>query len=92
MNFMTWTSLFWINRKIQLIINRHNNKKREIKTGICQGFLVSPIFFLIYISKIFNKVLKTSFLIIFLLFIDDLSFIALSSSVKEILKARKKVA
>lgn len=44
------------------------------------------IFFLIYISKVFNKISKTSFLVIFLFFIDDLKFITVENSVKKIVK------
>lgn len=53
---------------------------------------MSPIFFLIYISRVFNKVAETSLLVILLSFVDDLSFIALGSSIKEIVKALEKIA
>lgn len=33
-NLVTSTNSFLINQKIQLVINRHNNKKRKIQTGI----------------------------------------------------------
>lgn len=47
---------------------------------------------LIYISKVIDKVAKTSSLVISLSFINNLGFIASSSLVKEIVKALKKVA
>ena len=53
---------------------------------------MSPIFFLIYISGVFNKVSKISPLVTSLSFVDDLGFIALGSSVKEIVKILEKVA
>ena len=85
-NFVTWTSFFHIGRKVQLVIDRHDNKKRDIETGISQGSLVSPILFLIYISNVFNKVSEKTPLVMSLLFINDLRFIASGSSVKEDVK------
>ena len=89
---MTWTGSFLTDRKVQLVIDGHNNKEREIETGIPQGFPVSPILFLIYISGVFNKVSETSPLVTSLSFINDLGFIASGSSVKEMIKALEKVA
>ena len=74
------------------MIDRHDNKDRKIEIGIPQGSPVSPILFLIYISGIFNKILETSPLVTSLFFIDDLSFIASGSSVKEVVKTYEKVA
>lgn len=68
------------------------NKEREIETGIPQGFSVLPILFLIYISGIFDKVTETSPSVTSLSFIDDLGFIASSSSVKKVVKALEKDA
>ena len=33
-DFVTWTDLFLTDRKIQLVIDGHNNKERKIQTGI----------------------------------------------------------
>ena len=49
-DLVTWTGSFLTNRKVQLVIDGHDNKEREIETGIPQGSPVSPILFLIYIS------------------------------------------
>lgn len=70
----------------------HDNKKKIINTKISQGFLLSSIFFLIYISRIFIKVSKTSSLAMSLFFMNDLGFIALGSFIKEIVKAYKNIA
>lgn len=78
--------------KIQLVIDKYDNKKRKIESGIPQDSPISPIFFLIYISWAFMKVSKINCLVMSLLFIDDLSFIALCSLIKKIVKALKKVA
>ena len=87
-----WTRSFLTDRKIQLVIDGHDNKERAIETGIPQGSPVSPILFLIYISGIFDSVSKTSPNIMSLSFVDDLGFIASGYSVKEIAKALEKVA
>ena len=70
----------------------HDNKEKEIKTGIQQGSPVSPILFLIYISGVFNKVSETNPLVISLSFVDDLGFVASGSFVKELVKTLEKVA
>lgn len=57
-----------------------------------QGFLISPILFLIYINQVLNKVIKTCFLITFFSFIDNLEFITLDSLVKEMIKTIEKTA
>ncbi len=91
-DLVTWTGSFLTNRKVQLVIDRHDNKKRDIETGIPQGSPVSPILFLIYISGVFNKVSEKSPLVTSLSFIDDLGFIASGSSVKELVKTLEDVA
>ena len=90
-DLVTWTDSFLTNRKIQLVIDGHDNKEKEIETGIPQGSPVSPILFLIYISGVFNKVLEANPGVISLSFVDDLGFIALGSSVKEVVKPLKKL-
>lgn len=74
-----WMSFFFIGWKVYVIINKYNNKESNVKTEIPQDFLVSPIFFLLYISNIFNKVSKKTPLITFLLLIYGLGFIVLGS-------------
>lgn len=90
-DLMTWTSSFMLDRKIQLMIDGHDNKERDIETRIPQGSPVSPILILIYISGVFNKVSETSPSVTSLSFVDDLGFIASNSSVKGIVKVLKKV-
>ena len=91
-DLVTWTGSFLTGRKVQLVIDGHDNKERNIETGIPQGSPVSPILFLIYISGVFNKVTEISPLVTSLSFVDDLGFIALGSSVKEIIKTLENVA
>ena len=91
-NLVTWTGFFLTDQKVQLVINGHNNKKREIETEIPQGSPTSPIFFLIYINKVFNKIAETSLWVTSLSFVDDLGFTTSSSSIKEIVGSLKKVA
>lgn len=91
-DLITWTGSLLTDRKVQLVIDGHENKEREIETGIPQGSPVSPILFLIYISGVFDKVSETSPLVTSLSFVDDLGFIASGSSVKEVVKLLENVA
>ena len=90
-DFICWTKSFLINPKLQLIIDGHNNPENNIETGIPQGSPVSPILFLIYISGVYEQVEKKLPEIVSLSFVDDLGFIALGTSVKEIAKALENV-
>lgn len=85
-DLVTWASSFLTDRKVQLVIDRPNNKEKEINTGISEDPSISPIFSLTYICRVFAKISKTS-----LLFIDNLGFLASGSSVKEIVRSLKKV-
>ena len=49
-DLVAWTKSFLTDRKVQLVIDGHENKEREIETGIPQGSPVSPILFLVYIN------------------------------------------
>lgn len=89
---VTWTGFFLINRKIQLIIDKHNNKNKELETGICSRSPISLNLFLIYISGILNKIFKTSLLITSLLFIDNLGFITSGNLVKKFVKIFENIA
>lgn len=80
-----------MNRKVQLIINRHDNIERDIETTILQGFLLFLILFLIYISRVFDKALEARLLIQLLSFNYDLGFIVTSSSIKEFVKTLEEV-
>ena len=91
-DLVTWRDSFLTNRKIHLVIDRYDNKEKEIETGIPQGSPVLPILFLIYISGVFNKILETNPRIISLSFVDELRFIASDNSVKEVVKTLEKVA
>ena len=91
-NLMMWTKSFLTNKKVQLVIDGHNNKEREIETGIPQGSSVSRILFLIYISGVFDTVTDNTPIVISLSFFDDLGFIASGNSVQEIAKTLETVA
>ena len=91
-DLVTWTGSFLTDRKIQLVIDGHDNEEREVETGIPQGSPVSPILFLIYISGVFDKISEISPRVTSLSFINDLRFIASSSLVKEVVKILEKVA
>ena len=81
---VAWTKSFLTNRNIQLVIDGHDNKEREIETGILQGSSVLLILFLIYISGVFDVVSENNPTVISLSFVDDLGFITSGTSVREI--------
>lgn len=62
-----------------------------MKTRTSQRLPVLPILFLIYISKVFLEIEFYLLQIIYLLFIDDLSFLVASKCVMKIKKILKKV-
>lgn len=83
-NLIGWTQFFLIDRKVDIIIDRYKNLRRDIKTGILQDFPVSSILFLIYIIGVFDTVTATSAEVTSVLFMDDLGFLARSNSIKEV--------
>ena len=86
-----WIWSFFINQKIQLIIDGHANQEEIIETEILQRSFVSPIFFLICISGVFDQVEENLPRVVLLSFIDDLGVIASGASVKEIAKTLEKI-
>ena len=91
-DLVAWTRSFLIDRKIQIIIDGHENKEREIEAGIPQGSPVSPILFLIYISGVFDSVSESCPSVTDLSFVDDLGLIVSRSSVEDIALTLEKVA
>ena len=89
---VAWTKSFLTDRKIQLVIDRHDYKERDIEIGIPQSSLVSPGLFLIYISGVFEAVIKNNLTVTYLSFVDDLGFIASRTLIQEISKTLKIVA
>ena len=90
-NLICWTRLFFINSKLQLIINSHNNHKKVVKLKIPQGSLISSILFLIYINNVFKQFEKKLLGIVSLLFVDFLQSITSRLLVKKMAKTVKKV-
>lgn len=68
--------MFLTNKKVKIITDGHKNLEREIKTGILQGSLISPILFFIYISGVFKAIMAKILRVIFMLFMDNLQFLA----------------
>lgn len=66
-----------------MVIDRHDNKEREIEIGIPQGLPVPPILFLIYISGVFDAIEENNPAVTSVLFIDNLRFIASGISGKK---------
>ena len=84
--------VIFLGRRVQLVIDGHDNRECDIETGIPQGSPVSPILFLIYISGVFDKVAESNPEVTSLSFVDDLGFIASGYSVKGLAKALEGVA
>ena len=91
-DLITWIDCFLTDQKVLLVIDGHDNKERDIETGIPQDSPVSSILFLIYISGVLDKVSEANPLVKSLSFIDNLGFIASGSSVKEVVKTLEEVA
>ena len=75
-----------------MVIDRYDNKEREIKTSILQELPVSLVFFLIYINGVFDVVVENNPAIISLSFVDDLGFIVSDTLVKEISQTLSTIA
>lgn len=75
-----------------LVFDGHNNKEKKMETKVSQGFLITSIFFFIYISGVFDRVLKINNWVTFLSFVDDLKFMALGRLVKKVAKTLKNIA
>ncbi len=86
-----WTQSFLTDRKIEIVINGHINPEKRVETGIPQGLPVSPILFLIYISRVFDAVKEKSLETIFLSFMDDLEFLANGNSLQEVAVSLEKM-
>ena len=78
------------NKWVELVINGHINPKYQVEIRIPQGSLVSPILFLIYISRIFLEIESRLPQVTCLSFMDDLGFLVADNSIIEIKKIREK--
>lgn len=79
-----WIQSFLTDRKVKLVIDRHVNLKKQVKTGIPPSLPVSPILYLIYFSEVFDTVTTISLNSILLLFIDNLRFLVNRKSIYKI--------
>lgn len=64
-DLVLWRRSFMTNRKVQLVVDGYKNRERDIKTGILQDSLVFPIFFIIYITRVYEKWTKQCSLVFF---------------------------
>lgn len=78
----------WKIKKFSLLYMNITTRNSLLK----QGLLVFSIYVLVYISRIFDKVIKVSLNIMSLFFSNNLGFIASGYAIKDIVKALKKVA
>lgn len=83
-DLVAWTKSFLTDQKIQLVIDRNDNKEKEIEIRILQRFLILHILLLLYISKVFDTITENNLAVISLSFVNDLEFIASDTLIKEI--------
>ena len=79
-----WTQSFLTGRSVELVIDGFTNPKQKVETGIPQGSPVSPILFLIYISRVFSAIEVKLPDIICMSFVDDLAFLTSDRSIKKV--------
>lgn len=91
-DIIRWTQSFLTDQGVQLVIDGHDNKGRDVEKGIPQGSLVSPIHFLIYISGVFDKIAESNPSATSLYFVDDFGFVASGYSVTKLTKTLGEVA
>ena len=85
-----WVDSFLRERKVQLVIDGYTCQVRDIKMGVPQGSLISPILFIIYLSRVFNAI-EAKIPIKALSFADNIDLIATRGSIKEIVETLEKV-
>jgi retron-type reverse transcriptase len=84
-DIIRWINSFFIDRKVQLVINGYTYFLKEVETGLPQGSLISPILFVIYISRFFDHI-EEKIPITTLLFADNIGIIAVESSIRDTTK------
>ena len=55
-NLVGWKFSFMRERRIQMVIDGHEEEEMEVTTGLPQGSAVSPILFIIYIREVHGAV------------------------------------
>jgi retron-type reverse transcriptase len=87
-DIIRWVNSFFIDRKVQLVIDGYTYSLKEAEADLSQGSPISPILFVIYISGFFDYIEK-KILITTLLFADNISIIAVESSIRDTIKTLK---
>jgi retron-type reverse transcriptase len=84
-DIIRWVNSFFIDRKVQLVIDGYTCSLKEVETGLPQGSLISPILFVIYINRFFDHI-EEKISITTLLFADNIGIIAVESSIRDTIK------
>ena len=85
-----WTPSFVMDREVEIVIDGHISLEKRVEIGIPQGSPVSPIWFLIYISEVFDAVKEELPETISLSFMDGLGFLANRNSFQELAASLEK--
>ena len=75
-----WFQSFMAGRRLQLVVNGFHCEKKSVNTEMSQKSSVSFIFFMIYLSEIFEAV-ETAVLTKTLFFVNNLDFVMTAESV-----------
>jgi hypothetical protein len=89
-DIIRWINFFFIDRKVQLIINGYTYSSKKIEAGLPQGSLISLILFVIYINRFFDYI-EEKIPITTLLFADNIDIIAVESSIRDTTKTLETV-
>jgi retron-type reverse transcriptase len=84
-DIIRWVNSFFIDRKVQLVINGYTCSLKKVEAGLPQGSPISPILFVIYISRFFEYI-EEKIPITILLFADNIGIIAVENSIRDITK------
>ena len=90
-DFIGWIQSFLMDKKVEIVIDGHINPENRVEIGIPQGLPVSPILFLIYISRVFDVVKKESPETTSLSFMDKLRFLANGNLIQEVAASLEKI-
>ena len=76
---LNWISDYWNNRKQKVVIKSCHSNTKLITAGVPQGSVLGPLYFLIYVNDISDRLLSLT-----RLFADDSSLFYSASSIQDI--------
>ena len=86
-NILAWVASFLTDRQACLVVDGIEGPLEDIQAGLPQGSPVSPILFIIYISKLLKELEEKCLATTILSFADDICLIVARRSIQEVSKA-----